>query len=532
MGRLPFDPGRMAAQRTLERSDGASKDAPITVGQLAALIDRTLKDGLPTGLKVVGEIGRFTPRTHWYFDLKDAAGAISCVMWRSSARKAGFEPAQGQQVVVTGRVEFYATQGRTQFIVDSIEPVGAGALDLAFRKLCEELRALGWMDEARKRPLPLLPRKVAVVTSRTGAALQDVLDTFARRSPCIDLALADVRVQGDGAAEEIARAIRRISERHAKIGVDVILVTRGGGSMEDLWAFNQRIVAEAIVGSAVPVVAAIGHEIDTTIAELVADVRGATPTQAAMRIAPDAGALRRQLGSVGGRLASMLARQIRLDSERLRSATRHSVFADPTRIVDEKLDDLRSASGSMRHGVLHLLRSVAARVDRAALTLEKHRPQTLAARRAADLASAATALHGAVTARLGRGAIDRLGEKLRAAMECAVREQGLRLDGTWRSLELVGPGSVLARGYSLTTDLNGRPIRSARDVTPGQSVRTRVVDGVFTSTVTGDGRPLTDAASVKPTKPRRRLVLDPGLNLFNQSPGPAPEDAGPGTGSG
>jgi exodeoxyribonuclease VII large subunit len=520
MGRLPFDPSRMLARNGgASPAESAKKNTShITVAQLAGLIDRTLKDHLPTGLKVIGEVGRFTPRTHWYFDLKDAEAVISCVMWQSAARKAMFQPRAGQQVVVTGRIEFYAPQGRSQFIADKIEPVGEGALDLAFKALCEELKALGWFDDSRKRPLPLMPRKVAVVTSRTGAALQDVLDTFARRSPCVDIALVDVRVQGDGCASQVARAIRWLSREYERLGIDVILVTRGGGSLEDLWAFNERIVAEAIVESRIPVIAAIGHETDTTIAELVADVRGATPTQAAMRIAPESSAIARQLRSTGLRLASILDRQIRLDRERLRSATRHSAFADPMRIVDQKADELTGAARDIRHAADARLRSARARLDALALRLERYRPEFIYARRDSELRTLAEALRAVIIARLRPERLRILHHKMQSSIDCSVREHALRISGLARSLELVGPRSVLARGYSLTLDSDGAPIRSTVQAVPGATVRTRVLDGSFTSVVSGDAPVTAPLPPPRAAKPRRRLVLDVTPCLFGAPP--------------
>jgi exodeoxyribonuclease VII large subunit len=453
----------------------------LTVSQLATLIDHALKEKLAVGLKVVGEISRFTDRTHWYFDLKDTGAAIGCVMWQSAARKVGFTPQPGQQVLLTGRVEFYQPYGKTQFIADKLEPIGEGALDLAYRKLVEELKALGWFDPDRKRPLPMFPRKVAIVTSRTAAALQDVLDSVARRCPSLPLALADVRVQGEGAAGEIARTIRAIGRRHAQLGIDVILVTRGGGSKEDLWSFNERIVAEAIVNSPIPVVAAIGHEIDTTIAELVADLRCATPTQAAMRIAPDAAALRRQLSSIGARLTGHLTRQIKLDAERLRGAARHSIFTDPARMVDEKGEDLLARSRDLRHALLERLRHASDRLDAAAQRLNRHRPEAVYARREA--------------------AIQHAGDRLRAAMTAALHRRTATLDSSARSLDLIGPHNVLKRGYSVTLRPDGSALRSATEAHPGDTLRTRLADGSIASIVTAEGADA--SAALRPMPPTR-----------------------------
>ncbi len=272
-------------------SGRAAQAAPLTVSQLAQRIGETIGGGFPQPVRVVGEVSGFKPNTHWYFNLKDADSVIGCVMFSSTARSALFTPSDGQQVVVTGRPDFWAKGGKTSFVVSRIEPVGQGALDAAFKALCDELRALGWFDQARKRPIPRFPRRVAVVTAATGAALQDVLVTMRRRCPAVEVGVVDVAVQGDGAAQDISAVFRWLGREHRRLGVEVILLTRGGGSKEDLWTFNERVVAEAIVRSPIPVVAAIGHEVDFTIAELVADERAATPTQAAMKVTPDTPAL-------------------------------------------------------------------------------------------------------------------------------------------------------------------------------------------------------------------------------------------------
>lgn len=464
-------------------------EPPLSVTQLAAMIDHALKDRLPTGLKVLGEISRLTDRTHWYFDLKDAGAVITCVMWQSAARKAGFVPTPGQQVVLTGRVEYYQPFGKTQFIAEKLEPVGAGALDLAYRKLIEELRSLGYFAQERKRPLPMLPRKVAVITSRTGAALQDVLDTVIRRCPSLPMALADVRVQGEGAAAQVATAIRRVGRHHASWGIDVILVTRGGGSLEDLWAFNERVVADAIFQSPIPVVAAIGHETDTTIAELVADLRCATPTQAAMRIAPDAAALQRQLTSVGSRLGSILARQIRLDAERVRAASRHAFFATPDGFIQEPSQRLRVAGQLLRHAAIERLQQDTRRLDLAAQRLNRHRPEAAYARRESDLAHAA--------------------HRLRAATTATLHNRMLSVEAVARSLDLVGPNNVLKRGYTVTQRSDGSVVRSTDDVRPGDVLRTRLADGSFASVVTADGRDLTALRTLPLARQPKKRAEDP-----------------------
>jgi len=429
----------------------------------------------------------------------------------------------GQQVLLTGRVEFYDKGGRTQFMADRIEPVGAGALDLAFRRLCEELRALGWFEEARKRPLPLLPRRVAIVTSRSAAALQDVLDTARRRAPVVPIGLVDVRVQGDGAAEQVAAAVRRLSALHEQLGIDVVLVTRGGGSMEDLWAFNERVVAEAIVACAIPVVAAIGHETDTTIAELVADVRGATPTQAAMRIFPDSAALHRQLRSMGERLTVQVSRQLRIDRERLRGLARHPVLADPHASIQRGRDRLSTEIRHLVSGVRSGLQENRARLDRLSARLERHRPASVYAQRDARLQLIMARLESAMAVRLARSDVGPAVAKLRSAMFSLLDRRNADLQSAARGLDLVGPAGVLRRGYSMTMRSDGQVIRAASDVSPGVTVTTRLADGAFDSRVLGGGEhgPAIDTKSTRGARaaavakrPRRTVHNPDQMDLF------------------
>lgn len=512
MSRPKFDPSKMTARRAAGGGPAplfagpapaetppqqaqpapptrAADAQPLTVSALAARIDSSLKTGLPVRIRVTGEVSGFRERTHWYFDLKDADAVVNCVMFRTAASRAGFTPENGGQVVLSGRVEFYAKAGRVSFIADSIEPVGAGALELAFRKLVAEIRALGWFDQARKRPLPTFPRRVAVITSRSGAALQDVLVTMRRRCPAVGVLVVDARVQGEGAAEEVARAINAVSAAHERLRVDAVLVTRGGGSAEDLWAFNEKVVAEAIVRCAVPVVAAIGHETDTTIAELVADERCATPTQAAVRLTPDSSALQRQLDSTGRRLAGLLRR----DVQSSRSA------------VDSRADGLASAAA------IRLQRS-ASRLERLAARLERQRPAAVHARTIARLHAGAARLGAALRSRLAGFDTDALADRLARAEASLVTSSLARLSALEKHLRSVGPGAVLDRGFSVTTTGDGAIVRSVSQVGPGDTVRTRTADGDFTSVVdTGaPNRPRPTARSDRPKK------LDPARD---ESPG-------------
>jgi exodeoxyribonuclease VII large subunit len=480
MTRPLFDPSKMAAAHRAPGSPnpaslggsmpGQASPVPpatpeagvLSVSDLSALIDGALRERLAAPVRVVGEISNFTHRTHWYFALKDETSVVNCVMFAFRHRGVGFRPADGQRVIATGRVEYYKPRGQVSFTVDRLEPVGVGALELAYRALCEELRALGWFDQERKRPLPLFPRRIVVITSRTGAALQDVLDTSRRRCPAVRIALVDTLVQGAGAAPDIVRAIRWVSANADRLEADALLLTRGGGSAEDLWAFNDREVARAIVECPIPVAAAIGHETDTTIAELVADARCATPTQAAMRLTPDRAALQEQLDLLIARLTADLRRRLA-----------HSAAA---------IEALRRGlAGAVRERQLHAGRALA----RLSTALERGRPVAVLARRRAEVHEAASRLRSVLSAALTSAEaahVHRL-PRLRRALEVNLRRAASAADAAHRQLELVSPLNTLRRGYSITLDADGAVVRSIADVESGQALSTRLIDGTLTSVV-------------------------------------------------
>lgn len=525
MDRLPFDPDKTSAAKKARQAPRADKASPITVSELAALIDGALKDRVPTGLKVAGELSGFSDRTHWYFTLKDENAVIAAVMFASAAAKCRFHPANGQRVIASGRVEFFGKQGRTQLYVSSLEPLGLGDLEQRLRALIEELRALGWLDAARKRPLPAFPRRIAVVTSRTGAALQDVIDTARRRCPAVDLAVVDVRVQGDGAASEVAAAVTWLSAHHEALGVDAVIVTRGGGSMEDLWAFNEREVAQAVLHCAVPVVAAIGHETDTTLVELVADERAATPTQAAMRLTPDRSALGEQASQLGARALSTMQRLLRDERRRLAAATRRPAAADPRYTLAHASDLLRRVAARLAWAASGRAATRRASLERLGARLARHEPRGVYAQRRAALDSASHRLDRAVRHRLAPAELRAANDRLWKAWAAASERRSAALSSLDRELTIAGPASVLSRGYSMTMGPGGELIRRVAEVSPGHRLTTRVGDGSFTSTVEGDVSsspplPIGPGGAAPPLAPRRRpqraRTLPPKdqMNLF------------------
>lgn len=427
-------------ERTADGKPDARGDDAIPVAALVGRIKKTLNSQMPGTLRVSGEISNLSDRNHWFFSLKDDQAAIRCVMFASAARQVRFPVRDGLAVVATGRVDVFPAQGQVQFYVDRLEPVGEGALEQRLRAMIDELRGLGYFDAEHKRTLPAIPRRIAVVTSRSAAALQDVIDTARRRWAGCELLLCDVRVQGDSAAPQITAMIDRLSRDHAKLGVDAVLLTRGGGSIEDLWAFNERTVADAIYQCALPVVAAIGHKTDVTVAELVADARCATPTQAAMTLVPDRDALSQQVEQLHDRLGLALRRRAQQARERLRAAQRHPAVSRPDRLIAVPRERLARASA-----------------------------------------------------------------RLASALPRVTQSKGERLESLARHLDAVGPQRVLERGYTYTTDPEGKVLRSAQDASGAVSL----------TTVFADGRVVSIPEGSAPTPRRKKRSHKPG----NDGPG-------------
>ena len=322
--------------------DAPSAQRPLSVWELTAQIKDLLESAFPE-VWVAGEISNFArPQSgHCYLTLKDDRAQMRAVMWRGAAVRVKFDMQDGLEVICRGHLDLYAPRGSYQLVIEDILPRGMGALELALRQLREKLAREGLFDPARKRPLPAFVRRVAVVTSPTGAAIRDFLQVLGRRWRGTDVLIVPVRVQGDGAAAEIAAAIETVNQFTSP--VDCLVVTRGGGSMEDLWAFNEEPVVRAIAASKIPVISAVGHEIDVTLSDLAADVRALTPSEAAELIAPSAEELVAQLRQVEQRMASALRWRATSARSRLDTVTRHAIFRRPHQRIFElsrRLDEL------------------------------------------------------------------------------------------------------------------------------------------------------------------------------------------------
>ena len=341
---------------------------PLTVSELNAWVGALLEEGVPQ-VRVEGEISnlRRYPSGHTYFTLKDANAQVAAVLFRGNALSLRFRPADGAHVVVRGRVGLYQARGSYQIVVEGMEPAGLGALQRALEALRERLRAEGLFDAARKRPLPRLPRCIGIVTSPRGAALRDILRVIERRFDGLRIVVAPARVQGEGAGHDVAKALADLDRLG---GIDVVIVARGGGSIEDLWAFNEEVVARAIASSRVPVISAVGHETDVTLADLVADLRAPTPSAAAEMVVLSRLELADRLSSLRARLASsarFLLADARRRLERVRTDRALKDAAARVREAIFRADDLaarlRAAASDRTRDGRHRLEGLAGRLQ-------------------------------------------------------------------------------------------------------------------------------------------------------------------------
>ena len=439
----------------------------FSVSELTADIRRLLERTLGQ-LWVAGEITNCRAQSsgHIYFTLKDAASQISCVLFRGDSVANRTALQDGQKVILKGELTVYEPRGQYQLHVLAIEPQGLGALQAAFEKLKQKLAAEGLFAPERKRPLPRFPQCIGLVTSPTGAALRDVLHAVQRRHPALRLILVPCAVQGPGAAAEIAAALALLNQWSLKPGrkLDAILLTRGGGSLEDLWAFNEEAVARAIVQSAVPVVSAVGHEIDFTISDFAADVRAATPTAGAEILTEGAFAAARWLAEIQERIGEAVRRRAASEQRHLGQLAQRLRASHPRRQLNRRLqhlDDLQSAlTRSIRRELQQ--RQLAAR--HLGLRLGRLRPSRLLAQ--------------------CREALVRERDRLREQTRNRLRYLGQQCDSLGARLRLLGPEQVLARGYSITQDSRtGKVILAARQTRPGQKLKTRLHSGSVLSVV-------------------------------------------------
>ena len=490
---------------------GGGGDA-ITVSQLTAQIDRTLRAGFPAPLLVKGEVSNYRPNPssgHVYFTLKDANACINCIMWKSDAVQVRFAPSDGMELLARGTVQVYAQQGKYQLYVSTLQPLGQGALELAFQQMRARLEAEGLFAAERKRPLPRYPTRVVIVTGSQTAALQDMLKVL-RRFPWLALYVYPVPVQGDGCGQRIAAALGHVNRGTATIGgADVILLARGGGSLEDLWGFNEEAVARAVAASRVPVVTGIGHEVDTSIADLVADYHAHTPTEAAQVVTAHWRGAREALDVAAVRLGRALRGALQHARQRLIGCERHEVFRRPLYRVNALRQLVDDRERALAAGIEGLLGHWQRRLQAMSSALDRNPPAVVLARQRARLSGFEQRLIGdgvqrvrrheetvsRLAARLGerhprnelrlsRQRLDHLATRLRHGIELVRDRERLRLDALARYLEALSPEHVLRRGYSITTrKRDGAIVRSPNDVRAGETIVTRVAEGAFNAIV-------------------------------------------------
>jgi exodeoxyribonuclease VII large subunit len=442
--------------QTPDRSpDGAPPRHILTPSTLNRLVRGLLEDALPL-VWIEGELSNVArPASgHLYFTLKDSGAQVRCAMFKPKSAWLKFKPADGMQVLVRARVGLYEPRGEFQLVAEHMEPAGEGALQREFELLKVRLEAEGLFAAARKRALPRHARRIGVITSATGAAIRDVLSVFARRWPLAEVEILPVPVQGREAPPAIVAMLRKASAsgRH-----DVLLLTRGGGSLEDLWAFNDEAVARAIHASAVPVVSAVGHEIDFSIADFVADLRAPTPSAAAELLVPDAVAVERHLRQLQQRLATLQQRRLQAQWQR----TDHL-------LARLQIQHPRARLARDRERLLHLQRRLAA-----VLREQDQRRQTRLERLQARLLAQHPRMHLPLLAR-------RLAEqdlRLRRAIAHLLERRQTQLQHAGRALHAVSPLATLERGYAIVFDANGQVLRSAKHVAPGTPLRARLADG-------------------------------------------------------
>ncbi|HEX4385862.1 MAG TPA: exodeoxyribonuclease VII large subunit [Myxococcales bacterium] len=405
-------------------------------------------------LRVRGEVSnlKISGAGHAYFTLKDEDACITAVLFRNEARRLKFKLQNGQSLVARGSLDVYEAKGEYQLVCDVVEPVGAGALQIAFEQLKSRLQAEGLFAEGRKRKLPFLPRRIAIVTSPSGAAVHDFLRVLHRRFPNLPVLIVPARVQGEGAAQEIARGIVRAGKQPR---VDLVVVARGGGSLEDLWAFNEEVVARALCGCPVPTVSAVGHEVDVTIADFCADVRAPTPTAAAELIAREKHELQADLAQRKSRLQRAIRtqlerRQAQLDKSRAR-------IADPRRLVSERRLRLDKLLQRAEDAARAQISSRSARLQRQRERLAQQHPREK--------------LH-----RL-RGEVSRLEDQLRARIHKLLAQRRQTFVRAAGQLDALSPLKVLSRGYAVAFDQRGQAVKSAAQVRPGERLRIRLHEG-------------------------------------------------------
>jgi exodeoxyribonuclease VII large subunit len=432
-----------------------AREGVLSVSEINRRIKASLEDVFPA-VWVRGELTGFKLATsgHRYFSLKDERSLLECALYQSDGARLRFEPRDGMAVEAYGRISVFEPRGRYQLIVETMRPAGLGERLLALEELKRRLQAEGLFDAARKRALPRFPSRIGLVTSASGAAVRDLVKVLRGRWPAIGIVLAPVRVQGEGAAAEIAAAIRRF-DRYA--GVDVLIVGRGGGSLEDLWAFNEEPVVRAIAASRTPVISAVGHEVDVTLADLVADVRAATPSNAAEIAVRDRAEILHRVETQHRRLARAVRHGLEVRRQRLDHALEKYAFRNPREVLVAWRLRVEDWAGRAR-----------AQIRRA---IDAWRRRLEAARGAYGLREWP---RGLAERRVGIGT---LRERLAESLPARLARLELRVRGYHDRLRALSPRLVMERGYCLVRGPDGTLLRSARGLEPGDTIQVEFARG-------------------------------------------------------
>ncbi|HTV60133.1 MAG TPA: exodeoxyribonuclease VII large subunit [Verrucomicrobiae bacterium] len=478
------------------------------VSELTARIAGLLEREFPE-VWIEGEVSNYRPAQsgHLYFTLKDAGAQIRCVCFRDQARSLKFRPEDGLQVILRGAIGVYEPRGEYQVYVSYIEPAGVGALQLAFEQLKKKLAAEGLFDEARKKPLPVLPRRIGVVTSPTGAAIRDILRVLKRRFPNVHLLLFPVKVQGEGAAGEIAEAVKYFNRAKA---ADVLIVARGGGSLEDLWAFNEEAVARAIAASEIPVITGVGHETDFTIADFAADLRAPTPSAAAEIVVKSRQEFERHLAESERRLVDRMRYRILHARQQVQQLAAHRGFRQLEVLLRRRRQQLDEMGSSLAVGLRLRLATIRQRVTRADAALGgfdlRRRAEVMRRRIAQQQGALLAALErilgrkrrlenavqlrftaidmGARMARL-RAAVEQRAAALDAAVERMFAAKRRLFQAAAVQLDERSPLRILERGYAIAYDGAGNVLRSPEQVKAGDEIAVRLARGTLDATVRG-----------------------------------------------
>jgi len=497
-----------------------------TVSQVNSLIKVALEENLPSRLIVRGEISDFKHHTsgHCYFSLKDQSGVLPCVMWAGKFRNVKFSPEDGMAVLATGHIDVYTIGGKYQLYVDKLEPEGVGALQLAFEQMVKKLQDEGLFDDVHKKPIPTYPDRIGILTSESGAAVHDIIDSIHHRWPCVKLFLYPVPVQGEGAAEKIAAGLRDINRRNKKLKLDVIIVGRGGGSLEDLWAFNEEVLARAIFGSKIPVISAVGHEVDVTVADFVADARASTPTKAGVVAVPDIQEVLGQLVGMERRLTGQTKAMVKLAQQNLEIILANAVFRNPLLLVQNAQQQLDELSAELAETVKELLAEMREKLSAAKEQIVRIEPHRLLGNKTVvlnnlhsrgkmaiqnilscyyqELSGTVAKLRDSTRTmfvkkrwqlqfgydqiiKIHPGSIlsrknvelNNLSNGVKTAIKTAINKRRIQLTAQESLLAGLNPKSVLQRGYSITTSKKtGLLVRTLEDIGIGDRLLTELAD--------------------------------------------------------